>query len=180
MKRKKITKKMLILGLLGLLVIGVGGRVLYVYYNHKNPAPVAAPTGTSSGTINYGPPTETDKQETQANKDNLANQSKQDNSGSKTATPILVNAFQNDSQITVSGFVQGVIENNGTCTYTFTKDSLKVTKTATGSANASNTSCPIVNVARSEFSQAGDWQVTLSYSSASASGVSSPKTLTLQ
>jgi len=130
-----------------------------------------------------GPSKEQEQQETDAHKDELAKQyqEQQNNTASppadqkKSVTPVITNA----SVEGVSGYVTGVIEEGGSCTYTFTKGDAKFTKTANGVANVSNTSCPFVSLTKNDFSSSGDWQMVFNYDSSNASGSSAAKTITV-
>lgn len=145
----------------------------------KDKIKVQESTNTNNG-INYGPPTEEEKKETEAFKES---QGSGNDSPSitpsvpgqiKTVTPVITSWGQNPQtkDVEVSGFVPGVIENGGSCTVTLEKDGQKVTKSATGTANAQNVSCGLITIPFSEIS-AGTWNILLSYSSSTASGSSS-------
>lgn len=75
-----------------------------------------------------------------------------------------------------SGYVTGVIEDGGECTFTFTGAEGETSATSTGAANATTTSCGLVQVPMSELSR-GTWQVVLTYSSDTLTVVSQPMTL---
>lgn len=64
---------------------------------------------------------------------------------------------------TVSGYVSGVIETGGECTYTLTGPGPQIVLTAEGFANASTTSCGAVEVPIAQLSR-GQWAVELNYS----------------
>ena len=180
---RRPTQKYLIIAL-AILVLAVGGLLGVWLFNKKN-------DGSSSETvaktgINYEPPTDTEKQETQSHKDDIANQ---DNTPTqpppsdtlKAVTPIIVTAsYSSDSrQVTVSGSVPGVFEDGGTCKVTLTRGAFVVTKENQGFANVSRTDCPPIIIPRSEFASAGEWQAVLEYHSSSAQGTSASKDLTI-
>lgn len=103
-------------------------------------------------------------------------------SGKKQATPSLTFAGYADAakqQVEVDAFVQGVLEDGGTCTMTATKGSQKVTAQSTGRANVSQTRCENIIVERAKFPSGGTWSVVVSYESATASGSSSPQNMEL-
>jgi hypothetical protein len=72
--------------------------------------------------------------------------------------------------VQANGFVAGVLEDGGTCTLTLTKGSENVTATSTGAADASTTSCGLLET--SAGIAAGTWHAVLSYSSDDAHGTS--------
>lgn len=135
--------------------------------------------------INYGPPTEEELQETEANKEGLVNNestpspSSSPALGQKKSVTVEITAWgQNASNqsVEVSGYVSGIIEDGGTCTATMEMGTQKVTSARTATINAQNTSCGFITVDRSKLTP-GNWKVTLSYSSSGAEGSSSPITL---
>jgi hypothetical protein len=139
--------------------------------------------------INYGPPTEVEKQDSVSHKDSIPTANSQNSntqtsnaSSKKTVTTEITTFRQTSSAFTVNGFVNGVIENGGTCTLTmvFSGDaSQKVTESRPGEANATNTTCGEISVPLSKL-HAGTWNTTLSYSSATATGTSDVNPLEVQ
>jgi hypothetical protein len=95
-------------------------------------------------------------------------------SGVPTSTPtpepeavIVVAAVDADGKaVTTSGYVNGIIEDGGSCTFTLSSVGGSVTATTTGQADTSTTSCgqgitPIEKLSR------GSWNVVLTYTSLS-------------
>jgi hypothetical protein len=130
--------------------------------------------------INYGPPTDIEKQDSDSHKDNIPPNDTNDtgsdtNTGLKQrVTPEITTFRQGSSDFTVNGFVSGVVESDGTCTLTMTLSSdasQKVTTSRTGEANSSNTTCGEMSIPLSKL-HAGTWNTTLSYASATAQGTS--------
>lgn len=70
--------------------------------------------------------------------------------------------------VQASGFVAGLIEDGGTCTLTLTKGTDLVTATSTAGADATTTSCGLLET--SPGIAAGNWQAVVAYSSPRASG----------
>lgn len=183
MKKLITGKRLLLLGLA--VIVAAAGGFGVKHFNTDTPIaqiqPVASP-------VNYDPPTQQDKDQTQAHKEELAREyqqqqsepSAQATSGKQIVNPIITNASQLDQQVTINAYVGGIFENGGTCTATFTKDSLQIVKKNTAFANATTTDCPPVMMDRSEFSSKGDWQVSVAYDSAKATGISQPKTFTVK
>ena len=89
-----------------------------------------------------------------------------------TATPtvtasITIAGVDVDGQhVSVAGFVAGLVEDKGACTYTFSDDATKATikLTSTGAANVSTTTCGTQQEPIASFTR-GAWHVRLSYKS---------------
>lgn len=172
-KNKKLSKKKVALIVAGLVIIG-GATAVY-FYNRR---PAEAP-GQPTSPINYDPPTPEEEAESQARKQ--ANQEQQNQTKSsadkKQVTPVVTNAAQSGSEIFISGYVSNIVEEGGTCTYNFAKGAVTFTKTTEGFVNVGNTNCTPLTLSGQDFAQQGIWQVTLTYNSESAHGVSQPKEL---
>jgi hypothetical protein len=176
MKKSVFTKKKVLVATAVILAVG-GAYAGYHFFIADNFEPPGQPTSP----INYDPPTEEEEADSQARKDALAQQqAQQADSNKKQVTPVVTNASQRGSDIFLSAYVPGVAEEGGKCTYKITQGGSTVTKVTDGFVNVSNTNCTPVEMKRGEFNNSGDWQVTVSYSSVSASGVSQSKTLTVQ
>jgi cytoskeletal protein RodZ len=165
-KLSKISKPLLITGLV--LVLGLSS---YAFLNHKhnNSSNTTSKPNNSSpnSNINYGPPSNAEKQETQAHKDELAQSDHSQpppptSSGKRAVTPRITST--EGSQ--VYAYVPGVFEDGGTCTATFTQGTQKIVKTSQGFANATYTSCSPIS------RPSGAWTVIVSYSSSTAEGSS--------
>ncbi len=187
-KHSRYTRHSLAIILGATLLVVAGGLVAY-HQLHKhiaplalNPSPLAA---QKNNAINYGPPTAEEKAQADANKQRLAQQTEQNNTQSsspstKTVTPTITSVVQNGSQIQVYGYVSGIVEDNGSCAATFTQAGQTVTKISQAFANATTTNCTTLSLDRSEFPTTGEWQVTLTYSSQTAKGISQPRSLNIQ
>jgi hypothetical protein len=91
-----------------------------------------------------------------------------------TGSPVrVVTTFHDWNTIThevmVGGYVQGVIEDGGTCTLTLTSGSSTATGESRAHADATTTTCGAVTVPASRVS-AGTWNAVLSYRSPKHSG----------
>ena len=165
--------------LLACAALGVGA-----YLWHHRSRPVQTDKVSNK---HFSGPTEQEKADSEAHKDDIVKQQNEDkqNQGNgsqdqKTVTPIITDASQNGTSIRVAGYVSGIFEDGGTCTITITKGTAKITKTAQAFANVSTTQCSPVTIDRSEFPDAGQWQVTLAYNSAAAKGTSQAQQLAIQ
>lgn len=72
-------------------------------------------------------------------------------------------------EVMVGGYVQGVVEDGGTCTLTLTSGSSRATGSSRAHADATTTTCGAVTVPGSDLA-AGTWNAVLSYSSPKHSG----------
>lgn len=180
---KRLSRNQVLIGASALIVIlSVAGYLIARGNNTEVPQSPTITTDTSG--IDYGPPTEEEKAEAERHKEELARQMEQESqptgSEKKQVTPVITNASQNGQEAMVSAYIQGIFENGGVCTVTFTKGSQKITKTSEAFADASTTICKSFAVSRSEFDSAGDWQVVVSYSSQTSEGSSQTKNLALE
>lgn len=103
--------------------------------------------------------------------------------GTPTAAPIAPEAvivfasMDDDGQtVSVSGYVAGVIENDGDCTYVFTGPGSTQQVASTGVADAGQTSCGVAQLNADALSS-GAWDVVLEYSSPKITTTSAPTVL---
>lgn len=179
------TRKILVFTTMSLIVVCASiGTMLY--FNRK----VEPPTTGGNG-VNLNPPTAQDKKETAEFKKALEDTHSTSGQTNPTSTPTsntdatanlgVTLSYINPSAQTVQagGYVTGVLEENGTCTLTLTKGSLRVTGTSTGFIDVNKTTCPQISIERSQLSQNGQWTAVLSYKSTKASGASAPQTVNI-
>lgn len=187
-KSKAIQKKtVLIIAASAVAVLLLAGSGYYIWNNNRE-VPNPDPNGDSLGYVNYGEPTEQEKQQADQNKDAVVERQKLEqeaannqNTGQiKQVTPQISTAMQNGQEVLVTAYVPGVFEDGGTCTMTAQLGSQKVTRTSEGFANATNTGCAPFRLSRGDFPQAGNWTVVVQYTSNTAKGVSSEKQLSIQ
>ncbi len=183
-KSKKSTKKPLVIAGTCLAVVVIAtGTYLFVHNRNKSTANTDTTGQINPEDINYNPPTETDKNEVDANKQNVSNQINNDNQGSsgtqKTVTPVITSPVptpaSNSTQVRIGAYIPGIFEDGGTCTATI-KGASNTTQKSTGFKNVSTTDCEPMNVTLTP----GQWTVTLSYESATAKGQSSPVTFKVE
>jgi hypothetical protein len=86
--------------------------------------------------------------------------------------------FQPSGTVQANGFAAGVIEDGGTCTLTLTHGSSVVTATSTAAADATTTSCGLLETAPGLAP--GTWNAVLSYSSPHAHGTSDSVEVTVR
>lgn len=174
MKQKLRKNKVLVLA--ALAVVLVGGLVWFGLSRHKSStlSPAGSSSPQTSNGINYGPATQTEKQDSQNAKNQAVQQDSQPSSSSSGKKQVSVSVIYADRN-SVRAQVTGVFENGGTCTAKATSPSeATVTKTSTGVGNVSYTNCGLITWS---LSGAGPWTVTVSYDSATASGTSGSYTV---
>ena len=163
------------------LLIGLG---IFWYMNSRED------TVKNEDSINYGPPTETEISETNQHKENLAEELSEDeqnenqtgdNGNKRSVTPIISFWSQQSdgSDLELNGYVAGITEKDGRCTATLIKDQETVKESKVALEYAQTTSCGLIVVPRSELS-AGEWQLTLSYSSSASAGSSEGVKVTIK
>jgi hypothetical protein len=170
-KRRKV-----IVSLIILIVLAIGAG-LWVYGNRDQ---TKVGKTSSGGYVNLGPATKAERKEAENHKKNLGEDSDSDNkqtttsSGKRQVTPVITSIDKSS----VRGFIQGIIEDGGTCTVTLTQGSKTVTKTSTGVADASYTTCSTIELEGAITP--GSWKAVLSYSSGAAEGKSNPRSYEIQ
>ncbi len=168
----KTNRKILVAALVILvLAISLGAFVFSKPSQQSSTQPGPSESSSESGKISYDPPTEQEKQAASDRKDEIVQeQSKPPVTGKRTVPPIIVDAGQYDQTIEVRAFVPGTVENDGQCTFSFTKDGATVTKQTPGIPDASTTRCTNLQVPRSEFPSTGSWVLEVSYDSSKTQG----------
>lgn len=170
----KINRKTLLIA--GLVVLAVGAAGTFVYMRNRSET---EPAGQPTSPINYDPPTPEEEAESQARKQAKQEEQNQPESSAnkRQVIPVVANAAQSNNEVFVSGYVSNIVEEGGSCTYSFVKGTTTFTKTTEGFVNVGNTNCTPLTLTTQDFGQKGTWQVTLTYNSESAHGVSQPKEL---
>lgn len=174
----KLTQsKLLLLSVVAIIVLGAGAIAWARYAENDSPESSEQSSDSDGSSANsdvdLSPPTDEDRAETEAHKQDLGNQqnSASSSSGKKQVTPVIVNKDKNGA----SAYVQGVFEDGGTCTATFVHGQDKVTASSKGFKNVSYTSCEPMTLP-GPLNIEGDWTVTVTYSSSTAEGKSAPET----
>ncbi len=155
-----LTKKVRFLALLFLIAL-IGFLIWQKFYKKE---PVVTSTNTDTQQINYNPPTEEEKKQTEDQKKEIIESTpttlptKQD--GRKSVKPTITSA--NNSE--VRAYIDGIFKEGGTCTATYTKNETSITGTSKGFGNATYTSCEPISPATALPSQGG-WSVKVTYAS---------------
>lgn len=179
---KHIGKKVAIAAAVLILASGVVAALELTnttHFFHKTQDNLGIP-----GAINYGPPTQTEKNDSESHKGTPASTPTNETPAPNTSTAkrnvvVRITTYgQQDGTLSVNGLVSGVVEDGGTCTLSLVavSNGKQVTTTRTAVADASDTSCGASSVPVSKLSS-GDWQATLSYSSSTSEGKSSTTTI---
>ena len=181
LNKKSRVKKPLIVSIIILVLVG-GGFFAYKHFWQKK----------TSSTV-YNPPTQEEKQsgdkikpevvkrqeqEDAQKKDNTSNSTSTDTT-SNNAEVIITDAAQYGNIIEVRSFVANKYQ-DGTCKITFTKGELVVSKETKAYKDATTTICTNPLIERSEFKQAGDWQVVVQYTAGTTTGKSKPQTVKIE
>jgi len=135
---------------------------------HERSQLTSAPNPNKS--INLDPPTEEEKASGETVKEEITDSQEQKQNSTKqqtaslkkNATVAISDATQYGGEVEVRAFVTNITE-NGKCNISFTKETESVSKQVDAFADASTTPCINLVVPRSEFSQPGDWTVTVEY-----------------
>lgn len=78
-----------------------------------------------------------------------------------------------DNNVEVRAFISGIIEGNGTCIATFSKDGVEITESSPAFIDATTSQCEPIQIPKSRFTSSGVWTLVVSYSSTDAEGKSS-------
>jgi len=180
-KKSLLSKKWLITAVVVALVI-LGASTYALDKTGVLDIPFIGNDGTSQthSNVNYDPPTDQEKQETEEfKKDQSENSSNAPaptpTPGKKTPVSVVMTSWGQNSQtkaIEANGYMSGVLEGGGICTLTLKKSATVVTESHSATVNAQNVSCGQISIAYSRLTL-GAWEMTLSYNSSTAEGTSS-------
>lgn len=157
----------------------VAAVAMFLYVRSKQQNNTANPNNEPDiSSINYSPPSEVDKAETDQNKANLDKRLQNENQspgseGVRMVTPVVTFANYNEPTATVEtgSFIPSVYEEGGNCTLYLKKDGTEVTQQQGAARDAKTTVCGIMRVNRDRLSP-GTWEVSVGYESATAKGIS--------
>lgn len=168
---KKTDKKKPAIAFSLLLIFVTAGAFLFLlkHTGREQAKTNNTPATNNTSPINYNPPTQEEIDETERYKQNLPDVNKdpqQDTDTLKKVTPIITFADATE----ISGFVPGIVENDGTCTAKITHGSTSFTKSAKAFGNVNTTNCEPITLTTADFGESGTWTVSLSYKSTVSSG----------
>lgn len=171
-KNKKIISIVLVFALIIVLVLFIS--------NNKNEAskPTNQPTSSADGDINFSAPSEEDNKNTEARKQEIIEKSQNPSANPSGANvqPIITYSEKYGNDVETAAYVQGVSEEGGTCTATYSKNGQSKEAKVTAFANSGATNCPPMIISASSLGS-GTWQVKVTYKSATRSGVSEVRSI---
>lgn len=171
-KNKDNSKRKLVI-IVAVAVIAVFLVGIFIYTNRTKKSAAV----TDSQTINYEPATDEEKKQAEDTKEKIVMQ--QEAQQNKPATPstqkTAIKPTITNTTDSINAYVNGIFEEGGVCTATFTKDGVTLSKTSAGFQNVSYTQCAPMNL-ESGFLSAGKWSVTVRYSSDKSEGTSESQT----
>lgn len=186
-KSNNKTGKKLLVSLLAVAILAIIGYGTFAYTNESWPfGDTDEPSKLSSSTLedNHGnkiddQPSDdknqqrvNDKKEQDRKRIEQNEQNEKNHKGQKNVDVVITTYSQDQSGLHVNGYVDGVIENNGTCKLTITNESGKAISTTRKShENAKNTTCGQSTISNQKL-KPGKWTISLSYSSDTATGSS--------
>ena len=174
---QKDSKKLFAIILASAIAVSGLGYLGYAYTT-KNVWPFAAHATKTVDGINYSPSTEQEVRDSQDGKKNSENQdeSKTTPDSSTTVSVGIAYAGYSDSKdaIDIRAFTPNVVEGDGTCTATLTKDRQTITRTSKAFIDSSSSQCEPILINTSEFPAGGIWTLTVSYKSNTSNGASTP------
>jgi len=169
-KKQKTSSRSRILIIVMLLILAgaiTAGAYLAIFKDNDN----TGEENNATNKINLEPPTEQEQAAGDKQKEEIIDE-EENTSVPDGAEVIIVDANQYDQEIEVRAFVSNLVE-DGTCTITFTKADLKIVKEVPANADASSTPCVTLTLPRSEFSETGTWDVSVTYSNTRIMGTTS-------
>lgn len=169
--RRKIIIGLIIISLVALAATGF-------YYNNGNKTSDHVKRDVSlDKDINYDPPTEEEIKSSDAQKDENLKQEEAARNQPSDIKPniVVVDASQYDKVVEVRAYVSNILEDGGKCTAVFTRNGTTVSKASNAFRDATTTQCRPIEIPRSEFPTAGEWQVVMKYKSATTSGESAKR-----
>lgn len=170
---KKLSQKnkILMLAVLSLLLV-VGASAYYLNDRKDTATPPSDVTQAEGEKINFNPPTENEKKQTEEFKKNLETQPEQGpQSTGKTVKPVITSYGVYGGDVEVASRVPGAFEGSGTCTLKLSMGGKVVSKSRKAIQNVSEMSCGFITIPTSQLSS-GTWSATVSYKSQELSGTS--------
>lgn len=172
------------MGFVALLLIGTG-VLAFSWYSNSNKDVRRDGDGTSlersktelSETEGIQDDPEKSKQSTSS--DTVPTPTTNPTTGMREVNVVLTNTGLEDGQVEASGFVSNLVEEGGTCTFTFTQNQRTVNKSTNTVVNPTSTTCRTVRFNESELGQ-GEWKVIIRYSSSTATGTSNEGSLVIK
>ncbi len=167
------------------VLLAVGGVFAYKQYSDSNNTVARDKSGTSlersqeeldeTKRIQDNP--EDSKQQTGS--DAVAEPAVDSSTGKRSVNVVLTSTGAENGEVDASGFVSNIVEEGGTCRFTFAQNEKTISKTTTTAVNPTSTTCLTVRFDENELGP-GEWKVIIQYSSSSAAGTSNEGTLVIK
>ena len=170
--------------ILVLAVVAIAGGYFTYAFMTKGAWPFEqTETKAPVNTVNYDKPTQEEIDHSQDGKKNSGNQqsetpstetpNKPSSDKKKISVGIAFAGYDADEDaVDIRAFTPDVIEGDGTCTATLTKDTAIVTKTSKAFVDSSSSQCRPILIPASEFEEKGLWSLTVTYASTGYTGAS--------
>lgn len=130
--------------------------------------------------VNYGPPSKTDEQESQAAKQKLIDESQKNDTATASNVEVgIAGTYVSESNIEIRAFTPSVIEGGGTCTAIMTNGSATVTGKSESFIDATTSQCRPIIIPLDQFPQRGAWVLKVTYKSDKYEGTSPSMEVTL-
>jgi hypothetical protein len=166
-KTKPSKKIILIVAVFALLL----GAAIYFWQNQSEKLSQTE-SDKPINTIDYSGPTDEEKEAGDLQKEN--NKSREETDGQTTppsnADIVLVDAGQYENIVEVRAYVSNIYADDGNCSVKLTNGSQTITRTSEAFKDVKTTQCGTFKIDRTEFSAAGTWNLTVSYSSPTSVG----------
>lgn len=156
-------KKVLILILVLITGLSIGAWWMFIRDSSKE-----LPVAETSEPVNFDPPTEDEKTESDIKKDQIVNednsQTTSTNDDSKKQTNVTITYWGASGSSYEVGAYASHIERSGTCILTMKKGTTTLTATQKATDNVSTMSCGALSVSNAKVTP-GKWYATVKYSS---------------
>jgi cytoskeletal protein RodZ len=180
----KTKKTLLILLITASISVIMGALYFFVF---KDKTKQSGNQSQESSTINYNPPTQQEKEETDAFKKESTQEQTNTNTPSKeenttnvpsgSVKPVITDAGVYGTNAEVASFIPGVYESGGSCKTTLIKGSRTIERSSGAIQDATTTRCPTTIISTSELGK-GTWTATVTYTSSNYQGTSNAQEVT--
>lgn len=182
-KIKKQSKKGFMLIILIITALLAAGIVFYAKNKKSNSVLITDRTPDNAEQINFGPPTEDERQSGDTIKPSVLEDEDQRNetpsqtpSGKKSVAPTITYAEQYGQNVEVGAYVAGIFEDGGVCTLSLTKDNQTKSVSVNSVKGASSVDCPVMSINVNDLTK-GLWQALVTYSSETSEGASQSRAI---
>jgi hypothetical protein len=163
------------------LVVAALGAGAFVLKDHsKNSDSKISEKPRAVNSVDYSGPTEEEVASGDKQKAENVERDNQPNTPPHTANVVVVDGSQYNDTVEVRAYISNIYEDGGECTATLTNNGPTITETSKAFKDATTTQCGTIDIPRSKFATAGDWQLLVTYSSASVTGTAAAKTVTIK